>query len=229
MPVGMVQLTDPGAQDDVATTGANVAMEITEKGTMAASAAGDVGLLGVNVGVNVGARVVEKAAEKATTKAVVGEVAKEAAPDLVARAAQIHRQLAEHLSVAAARKTTVGVARGEAGGVVKTVITVNTKAAYKLLAEKAVTLAEHETLGLAPMVRNNRLRKFWDFTHVHAEELLIRTMKQYGITGGEMATNIPGCWRCQTMINMLNSMFGTAWRHANPALNEVLRGMPGFR
>ena len=228
MPVGMQQLSDPGAQDEIATQGANVAMEIAEKGTMAASAAGDVGLLGVNVGVNVGARVVEKGVEKAATKAVVGEVATEAAPDLVARAVQIHRQLAEHMSVQAARKTTVAIGRGVANGVAKTVITVNNKAAYKLLAQKMVGLAEHETLGLAPAVRNNTLRRLWEFPNLHSEQLLISTMKKYGITGGEMATNIPGCWRCQSMINMLNSMFGTTWRHLNPAL-EVLRGEPGFR
>jgi hypothetical protein len=44
-----------------------------------------------------------------------------------------------------------------------------------------------------------------------------------GATGGETAT-APwrGCWRCQTMIDRLNRLFGDEWVHLNPDPNVVL-------
>ncbi|MEV8376007.1 SpvB/TcaC N-terminal domain-containing protein [Kribbella sp. NPDC056861] len=228
MPPGMSQLSAPGGQDDIATAGGEVGMQIAEKGVMAASAAGDVGLLGVNIavsGANVAAKAVtEKAAEAAVEKAVVTE-APQAAPALVTRAAEIHAMLAKHFSPRAAQKIAVAVGEGEG----LTVVTVNNRAAYNLIVNKTVNLAEHEVLGIAPYKRYNFLRSYWGFQNLHAEELLVKSFQLVEVHGGQMATSLPGCWRCQSILNALNGMFRHYWTHLNPKAGEVLRGQPGFR
>ncbi|WP_328324077.1 FG-GAP-like repeat-containing protein [Kribbella sp. NBC_00382] len=229
MPPGMQQLTDPGKQDDIASAGGEVAKEIAEKGVTAASVAGDVGLVGVNIAVGQGGKAVanavaEKAAETAVEK-TVESAAPKAAPGLIARAAEIHAEIAKYVSPQTARKIAVAV--GDGGGL--RVVTVNNRAAYNLIVKKVVNLAEHEVLGIAPYKRYNYLRNYWRFTNLHAEELLIRSFRLVGVRGGEMATSLEGCWRCQTMINAANAIFRHAWTHLNPKQGEVLRHTAGFR
>jgi RHS repeat-associated protein len=161
------------------------------------------------------------------------KVAERAAPrvttDLVARAREIHSGLAEHMSLWAAEKTVVAVSRATIGETTHTAITVNSRSAFRLLEEGTVSLPGYETLGMAPSRLSTRFRRYWGFPNLHAEDLGIRTLKKMGAMGGETATSIPGCWRCQTQINALNGMFGNSWTHLNPDLNVVLRGMTGFR
>ena len=228
MPPGMSQLSAPGGQDDIATAGGEVGMEIAEKGVTAASAAGDVGLLGVNVAVT-GTRAVAKVVTEKAVETAVEKTAEAAAPKvvpgLIARAAEIHAEIAQHVGPIAAQKITVAV--GEGGGL--RVVAVNNRAAYNLIVKKVVNLAEHEVLGIAPYSRHNYVRNVWRFNNLHAEELLMRSFRLVGVRGGEMATSIEGCYRCQSIINAVNAIFRHTWTHLNPKVGEVLRHDPLFR
>jgi RHS repeat-associated protein len=208
---GMEALSDPGAQNDINTAGGEVAKKIAEHGGTAATLPGDVGLAGANVGIK-------------TIGSIAAEEAPKAAPNLIARAAEIHLALAQHMSVWSAERTTVAVTRATIDGVTHTVVTVNNRKAHQLMQTGIVQIAEHEMLGQAPTRYQTWYRLIWRFTNAHAEDLGIRTLKRMGATGGETAT-APwrGCFRCQMMIDRLNGVFENEWVHLNPDPDVVLR------
>src|SRR4051794_10985944 len=96
---------------------------------------------------------------------VVGSVAEEAgsgvATDLVTRAAEIHGALG------GGQRVTVAISRSVIDGVTHTVVTVNDARAYRLLQQKAVSLAEQEILGDAPKVLRTWLRRYWNNQNLH--------------------------------------------------------------
>ena len=210
MPPGMSQYSDPAAQGDISAAGGNVAKKTVEYGGTAATVVGDVGMAGAQVGFK-------------TIGSIAAEEAVTTAPNLVARAAEIHSAIAPHMSLWAAERTTVAVTRAMIDGVSKTIVTVNNRKGYQLLQQGIGQVAQHE-LGQAPSRLNTWFRQIWNFKNLHAEELGIRTLKRMGATGGETAT-APwrGCFRCQMMIDRLNGMFGESWKHLNPAADVVLR------
>ena len=211
VPPGIAQMASAAAQEDVAVAGGEVAKAILENGVTAATFVADVGAAGLGAGAQIAGR------------AAVKETAQGVSADLVARAKEIDAALG------GGRQTTVAVSRAVIDGTTYTVVTVNDKRAYGLLARKVVPLAEHEILGDAPTKLFTRLRRYWNNTNLHAEELGIRTLKRMGATSGEVATSRLGCDRCQNIIKTLNGITGDQWTHLNPDPNVIIRPNPRWR
>jgi RHS repeat-associated protein len=221
VPHGVEKLYARGAQDELAVKGANVAKKVVEYGGTAATIAGDIGLAGVQVGVqgikSIGVNAVEKQLVKEATEQTVEEATVRASINIVERATEIHSQLATKLSKIAAEKTTVAVARSIVDGSERIVVAVNTRKAYDLLRTGVIALGKNEVLGHAPSVLNSWFRRVWGFTNRHAEELALRTAREAGAKGGEIATaTASGCWRCQSIINRVNRLLNEKWVHLNP-------------